>query len=567
MTNTAIATTDYLIIGGFFAVMLVIGSYFGKRVKSMSQFFGGGKQVPWWLGGVSFYMVSFSALAFVMHSELVYKYGILSLVLGWLPVPAAIVSATLFARRWRRVAQTSPLEYIQARYGTGMRQGLMWLGLPTRLLDDAIKLFAIGTLVSVGLGFPFEISIAACSLIILGYTFMGGLMAALVADFVQLAVIVAAVAILPSLAFSHAGGVSAVMGKLPEHFWSLTRGDAGYPVSYLLCYFVLLFLNYSTSWSLVQRYYSTKDDTSAVKVGLLVAGLYLVGVPFFYAPAIAAVAFLPELANTKEVYPLICKTVLPVGMFGMVIAAMFSATMSTLAGDCNAMSSVLTNDFYRRFIGRESSERHLLVVARINTVLVGLLILAVTLVMRSLQKSKDLFDTMAKVFGLFLPPVAIPMLLGMLTPRVSSSGGTCALFGGIASGLAIFIAGAAYPWLRTAQALTFLTSGMTLLGVFLGSYWRPDTGERKQRVEAFFERFAAPAEAAGQGTPAEASGFGSFLPVIAGGIASMGAILILSVLTTVGFVKGSMSVCVGTTLIVVACGLWLSSRRHRRASS
>jgi hypothetical protein len=75
MTTTTIATADYLIIAGFFAVMLVIGSYFGKRVKSLSQFFGGGKEIPWWLGGVSFFMVSFSALAFVMHSELVYKYG------------------------------------------------------------------------------------------------------------------------------------------------------------------------------------------------------------------------------------------------------------------------------------------------------------------------------------------------------------------------------------------------------------------------------------------------------------------------------------------------------------
>jgi SSS family transporter len=567
MMNTGIATADYLIICGFFAVMLGIGYHFGKRVKSMSQFFGGGKQVPWWLGGVSFYMVSFSALAFVMHSELVYKYGIISLVLGWLPVPAAIFSAVLFARRWRRVAQTSPLEYIEARYGSGMRQGLLWLGLPTRLLDDAIKLFAIGTLVSVGLGFPFEQSIIACSLIILGYTFMGGLMAALVADFVQLAVIVAAVAIMPTLAFKHAGGVGAVMDKLPENFWSIVRGDVGYPASYLLCYFLLLFLNYSTSWALVQRYYSTKDDKSAVKVGLLVAGLYVVGVPLFYAPAFAAVAFLPELASTKDVYPMICKTVLPVGMLGMVIAAMFSATMSTLAGDCNAMSSVLTNDFYKRYINKGSSDKYLLIIGRINTVIVGIIILGITLVMRSLQESKDLFDTMAKVFGVFLPPVAIPMLMGMLTPKVSSTGGKCALFGGIVSGLLLFIIGATVPWFRTAQALTFITSGMTLLGLALGSFLHPDTGERKQRVETFFERFAKPVDSAGQDAAAKESGISSFLPVIAGGIASMGVILVLSVLLTAGFTKGVLSIYIGTALIMVAFGLWISSRWKRKESA
>jgi Na+/proline symporter len=254
-------------------------------------------------------------------------------------------------------------------------------------------------------------------------------------------------------------------------------------------------------------------------------------------------------------------------MLGMVIAAMFSATMSTLAGDCNAMSSVLTNDFYKRFINTGSSDKHLLIVGRINTVIVGIIILGITLVMRSLQESKDLFDTMAKVFGVFLPPVAIPMLMGMLTPKVSSAGGKYALFGGIVSGLAFFVIGATHPWFRTAQALTFLTSSMTLLGLILGSLLQPDTGERKQRVEIFFERFAKPVELAEHDTATQDSGIASFLPVIAGGIASMGFILILSVLATVGFAKGSMSVYVGTTLILVAFGLWATSKWQRKESA
>jgi uncharacterized sodium:solute symporter family permease YidK len=251
----------------------------------------------------------------------------------------------------------------------------------------------------------------------------------------------------------------------------------------------------------------------------------------------------------------------------MVIAAMFSATMSTLAGDCNAMSSVLTNDFYKRYINKGSSDKYLLIIGRINTVIVGIIILGITLVMRSLQESKDLFDTMAKVFGVFLPPVAIPMLMGMLTPKVSSTGGKCALFGGIVSGLLLFIIGATVPWFRTAQALTFITSGMTLLGLALGSILHPDTGERKQKVETFFERFAKPVDSAGQDAATKESGISSFLPVIAGGIASMGVILVLSVLLTAGFTKGVLSIYIGTALIMVAFGLWISSRWKRKESA
>ena len=232
MTN-GLAVADYAIIAGFFAVMLGIGFYFSGRMKSMSQFFGGGKQVPWWLGGVSFYMVSFSALAFVMHSEMVYKYGMVSLVLSWLAVPAAALSAYLFARRWRRVAETSPIEYIEARYGSGMRQGLAWLGLPTRLLDDSLKLFAIGTVVSAGLGFPFETTIMLCAVIILCYTFMGGLWAALVADFVQFAVLVAAVIVLPFLSFSRAGGVRNGPPCFRAATWRCRRPSSPRPSTFL----------------------------------------------------------------------------------------------------------------------------------------------------------------------------------------------------------------------------------------------------------------------------------------------------------------------------------------------
>jgi SSS family transporter len=560
MTNT-LAAADYAIIAGFFAVMLGIGAYFSGRMRSMAQFFGGGKQVPWWLGGVSFYMVSFSALAFVMHSELVYKYGFVSLVLSWLAVPAAALSALLFARRWRRVAETSPLEYIEARYGFGMRQSLMWLGLPTRLLDDSLKLFAIGTVVSTGLGFPFDTAVYICAGIILGYTFMGGLWAALVADFVQFAVLVAAVVVLPFLAFGRTGGVGSVLDKLPPDFFHLTRPDAGYPFVYLLCYFTLLFLNYSTSWALAQRYYSSENDRSARKVGFLVAGLYLVGTPLFYLPAFAAFVFLPGVENTKDVYPLICKTVLPVGMLGMVIAAMFSATMSTLAGDYNAASSVLTNDLYKRVIGRDLSDKHLVVVGRVNTILVGLIVLGITLVMRMLQGSGDLFNTMAKIFGLFLPPVAIPMLLGMLTPRVSSRGAQAGLFFGIAAGLTAFALGAEHPFLRKAEFLTFFTSGAALLGMLAGSLLSPDTGARREQVLAFFVRVREAPPAASAAAQADFS----LLRVIAGGIASVGAILIVSVLATAGFASGRLSVCIGFALLLVAGGFWAAARRLKRA--
>jgi len=493
MTMGSVSVLDYVVIGAFFALIIGIGVYYGRKTKSMAQYFGAGKQIPWWLSGVSFYMLSFSAMAFVMHSELAYKYGIVSFVLSWMAVPAAILSGLLFARRWRRIADTSPLEYIETRYGIGMRQGLVWLGLPTRLLDNSLRLFAIGTVVSAGLGFSFSEAIFFCILIVWGYTFMGGLKATIVADFVQFILLMVGVIALPFFAFKVAGGLGATLQALPPEFWKATRPDAtpmAYPAVYLLCYFGMLFLNYSTSWSLAQRYYSTKDDKGAVKIGLLVAALYLVGTPLFYLPGLAAHEILPGLANTKEVYPLLCRTLLPVGMLGLLIAVLLSATISTLAGEFNAMSAVLTNDFYKRFIGKDTPEKRLLLIGRLGTVGIGAIILCLTLLMRKLQGANDLFDTMAKVFSLFLPPVAIPMLLGMLTPRVSATGAKLGLVVGIASGVTTFVLGGYFPEynLRVVWVLLPTTITVTLLAILIGSLVKPDRGERRERVLQFFKK-------------------------------------------------------------------------------
>jgi len=168
---------------------------------------------------------------------------------------------------------------------------------------------------------------------------------------------------------------------------------------------------------------------------------------------------------------------------------------------------------------------------------------------------------MAKVFGLFLPPVALPMLLGMLTPRVSARGAQAGLFAGIVAGLAAFVFGAWHPALRRAEFLTFWTAGVTLLLMVVVSACAPDTGRRREQVLAFFTRFKAdgPVENEIRQQGADTS----FLPVIAVGIAAVGVILIAAVALTGGLAKGYLSVCIGVALLAVAAAFWAAARRCR----
>ena len=501
-----LAAIDYAVIVMFFSAMIGVGICYSRRSKSSDQFFGNDKTVPWWLSGISFYMNSFSALAFVMYSALAYKFGMVPVTVSWLSVPAVLLGAWFLAVRWRRAAKGSPIDYIASRYTPGMCRTLAVLGLPMQLLDNALKLLAIGTVVGVGMGFPLFWSICASGLIIVVYTFLGGLKATLVCDFIQFFVILAVVFALPPLCLGRLaaldGGSSLLHGakvfldRLPEGFFSPTSGQYGW--MYMLVYFCAVASTLSTNWSMVQRYYSTKSEKDAKKMAYLVAALLFLGPPLFFFPAMAARVFMPELdvndANAMNaVYATLCRTVLPAGMMGMVVAAMFSATMSSLAGNFNAAAAVVTNELYLK-VAKKPSAAAKMAAARVATVLVGGLVVGLAFVMRYAQGSDDLFNLSNKVFGVFLPPIAIPMLCGVFVRRFTKRSGICGLAGGIAVGLAIFVIGGRYPFLREMVWIFPATAAATVIFLLLGTKLLPDSPDERAEVDAFMDKLSAKAE-------------------------------------------------------------------------
>ncbi len=500
--SKGLAFLDYAVIAVFFAVMIGVGVYYSRRSKSSDQFFGNDKTVPWWLSGVSFYMNSFSALAFVMYSALAYKFGWVPVTVSWLSVPAVLLGAWFLAVRWRRAAKGSPIDYIAERYTPGMCRTLAILGLPMQLLDNALKLLAIGTVVGVGMGFPLFWSICISGLIIVLYTFLGGLKATLTCDFIQFLVILVVVFTLPFLCLGLLAGLDGGSGlvhgfnvfldKVPTGFFAFTNGQ--YTWVYMLVFFCCVGSTLSTNWSLVQRYYSTKSEKDVKKMAYLVAALLFLGPPLFFFPAMAARVFLPSLdlndANAMNaVYATLCREVLPAGMIGMVIAAMFSATMSSLAGNFNAAAAVMVNELYLK-IDRAATAARRMVAARVATILVGGLVVGLTFAMQYAQGADDLFNLSNKVFGVFLPPIAIPMLCGIFVKDFSKRAGMVGLVGGIVTGLAIFVVGANQDllFLREMVWIFPATSVATVIFLFLGTWLFPDSAEERAGVEAFFRQ-------------------------------------------------------------------------------
>jgi Na+/proline symporter len=194
-------------------------------------------------------------------------------------------------------------------------------------------------------------------------------------------------------------------------------------------------------------------------------------------------------SELNSVYAVLCRAVLPTGMIGMVIAAMFSATMSTLAGGYNAIASVLTNELYGR-VNPTASPESKMKVARIATAFVGIAVIGLTFLMQYAQGAGDLFDVTNRMFAVFVPPIAMTMLCGVLVKGVTKRAGSIALVSGIVVGITAFILGQWFPNLRQMGSMFFITALTTIAALAIGSRIKRDTPEEREKIESFFKRIS-----------------------------------------------------------------------------
>jgi SSS family transporter len=596
---------DYVMLIGYFVLMLGIGLYFYRYMRGMKVYFTGGNKIPWWLSGVSFYMSSFSAYGFVIYSGLCFRFGWPGVTLFWVMVPATIISVTFFATRWRRARIDSPVEFLESRYSALVRQLFVWTGLPVGIIDDSLKLIATGTIVHVGMGFSLEASIIACGLIMLAYTFMGGLWAVTVTDFVQFVILAVAVVALFPLSIRQAGGFQSLYENAPDGFFSMTNADFNwYYIVLLIGLYAVAFS--STHWHLIQKYFCVPTEKDAKKVGWLVTVLFVIGPPLFFMPAIAAREFMPNTlylldlpGHDKEIYPQLCAYLLPVGMLGLIIAAMFSATMGNLSSHFNVRASVLTNDVYRRLIRPHAGEKELVTAGRGMTIIVGGLTILVAIFLAAASAEK-LFKYMVSLFGGAVAPLGLPLIVGLVSRRVTPRSVVVAVIVGVVLAPILF----GFPadslvdkWpaflrallapillLRLPESATilgiifdrevmmFAISFVTVMTIMFGmsAIW-PMTAAESQRAELFHKRLETPIgglpedQAAVKHDEQAVSPFG----IVGICVACIG-ILMLCVqpfIRSEEFLPMAMNVILGLVLVTIGLMMaWLSRRSSRRKS-
>lgn len=398
-------TIDWVFIIGFFVVSLGIGLAVARKSgESASEFFLSGRNMPWWLLGVSMVATTFSADTPNLVTDIVRQNGVAGNWVWWAFLLTGMLTVFVYAKLWRRSGVLTDLEFYEIRYSgkeaaflRGFRA--IYLGVFFNVLIMATVLLAMIKIGGVMLKWSPLTTVLVASLVTVVYSSIGGLRGVILTDFVQfgIAMIGALGAAYVAVNMPEVGGLSgllsneAVIGKinlLPDFS----------DTSALLTLLVLpLAVQWWSVWYpgaepggggyVAQRMLSAKSEKHAVGATLLFNAAHYALRPWpWILVALASLIVFPDIASLKAAFPHIDASVvkddlaysamltfLPNGLLGLVIASLIAAVMSTISTHLNWGSSYVVHDFYKRFVDPDADEKKQVAVGRISTVVLMIL--------------------------------------------------------------------------------------------------------------------------------------------------------------------------------------------------
>lgn len=436
---------DYIVFGGFFLLLVAIGIYSYFRVSSSADFFTAGGKLPWWLSGVSHHVSGYSGAVFVAYASIAYTHGFTMYVWWALTIAIAMVGTVYFiAPRWARLRTKtgiqSPTEYLATRYNIPVQQLMAWSGVIVKLFDVGAKWAAVGILLNAFTGISVTNGIIASGIVTLFYVTLGGLWADVLNDFASFIIQVASGIVMFVMILLHLGdgvsGIFTMWDRLPDSHAQVFNNP--YTAGFAMAFLVINFFSYSGgTWNLATRFISSSSGKEARKAALLSAVLYLIWPLILFFPMFAAPIFFPDLANPEQSYSLMAMEFLPPGLLGLLVASLFSTTLSMTASDSNTISSVINRDILPIAFKKMTllDGKKLLLIARITTFS---FILATIIIAFNSETFGGVIGLIITWFAALLGPIAIPMILGLL-PMFRNSSSKAALLS-IVGGLVTFAA-------------------------------------------------------------------------------------------------------------------------------
>ncbi len=391
--------------------------------------FSAGRQSPWWISGISAYMTMFSAGTFVVWGGIAYEYGLVAVSISMCYGVAAFFTGMFFAGKWRQMGLATAAEFIQLRLGKGAFHFYTWFKLIFMSFFSGLTLYGLSVMLCPLIPLPEGMIFAnpetgtlsvdwACIIvgsIVVCYTMSGGLWAVLLTDTLQFFVLMLAVIMVVPLSIDKVGGFDSFIAASPEGFLSPTAGK--FTWLFLLGWTLTNMFQLGGEWHFIQRYFCVPSIKDAKKSCYLFAALYFV-TPFLWMFPPMLYRVIDPNVNPEQAYILMCEQVLPAGMIGMMIAAMFSATASMVSSMLNVNASVLTNDVYKKIFRPNATNRQLVVAGRIITVFMGMWLLSGSLILPRLTSYRNFVIVFGSIVG---SSILLPTVWAMRSKKIGPS--------------------------------------------------------------------------------------------------------------------------------------------------
>ncbi len=428
---------NWLVLVIYLVAMLGLGVYFMRRASNSTEdFFKGGGRIPWWAAGISIFATMLSAITYMAIPAKAYA-------TDWTYYPMQICILIVsfpvikyYLPFFRRLNVTTAYEYLEVRFNAATRTMASVLFIVFMVARTALVLFLPSLAMTAVTGIDIYICIALMALITIVYCTMGGVEAVVWGDVIQGIILVGGAIFAAIYLIMNTGENGA------SDFWQIATDndklrvflfDADNPFDYVNATWWVVILgglannliSYTSDQTVIQRYLTTSDEKSAAR-GILTNGIMSVvvtiafftigtGLYTFFKTHPAELDF--TMAKGDAIFPFFMMSQMPQGLAGLLIAAIFAATMSTIASNINSVSTAFTIDLWSKIKGHGKAVS--VRTARIAGIIAGMLGMAIAWLMATvdIQSLLDYFNT---ILGLLSGAIGGLFLMGIFFPRIGS---------------------------------------------------------------------------------------------------------------------------------------------------
>ncbi|SDX67232.1 solute:Na+ symporter, SSS family [Amycolatopsis xylanica] len=479
---------DYVLLAFYFVLVLGIGALARRQVSSSLDFFLSGRSLPAWVTGLAFISANLGAVEVMGMSANGAQYGMPTFHYFWIgAVPAMLFLGIVMMPFYYGSKVRSVPEFMRRRFGkpAHLVNGISFAA--AQVLIAGANLFLLASVVNLLLGWPLWVSIVAAAFIVLSYTALGGLSAAIYNEVLQFFVIVAALLPLTIVGLVKVGGWQGLVDKVTNspggaeqlHSWP---GDnlTGFGNNFLSILglvfglgFVLSFGYWTTNFVEVQRAMASKSMSAARRTPIIGAFPKMF-IPFIVIiPGMIAAVSVSEYVKDKQVLLdggkaesgvtfnnallLLMRDLLPNGMLGVAIAGLLASFMAGMAANLSAFNTVFTYDIWQTYVKKDKPDGYYLNLGRIVTAAATVLAIGTAFIA---SNSANILNYLQDLFSFFNAPLFATFILGMFWKRMTPAAGWIGLVAGTGSAITIWALSQAEVIGLKGQGTSFVAAGV-----------------------------------------------------------------------------------------------------------